>query len=209
MKKSLKSKVSGIYLSNFSVNSAILLLFLLLGTVIGMILTKQTGEGSALSSFENDINEIVQNGVGEYSLIKTFFNATKFPLAIFLLGFTVFGVFFAPLVVCVKGCLLSMSVSAIINSFGAKGFILALSMFGIQALAAIPCIIILSSYSMEVSKGFLSAFNKFKKNSLKTRPQTSSFVILFFVVVFILFLFSLLDVTVTPKLVSLSAKTIF
>lgn len=208
MKKSLKAKVSGIYLSNFPINSAILLLFLVLGTVAGMIFTKQTGEGSALTTLEKSIGEIVQNGVGEYSFIKTFFNSVKFPLVIFLLGFTAFGVFLTPFVVCIKGCLLSMSVSAIVNSFGAKGFLLALSMFGIQALASIPCIIVISSYSMEVSKGFLSVFSKFKKNSLKTRPQTSSFVIFFLIITFLLFLFSLLDVTVTPKLVSLSAKTI-
>ena len=147
--------------------------------------------------------------MGEYSFWSTFFNLIKFPLLVFFFGFTAFGVILTPATVFMKGCFVSASVSAAVSSFGAKGILFAVSMFGIQTLVSIPCLIVASAFSIELSKTFLFVFKRSKKNLVGVRPQISSFLILFLFMLLLLFLFSAVDAVLTPKLVSISAKTIF
>lgn len=209
MKTSLKSRITTLQANTFSTNAVVYIFVLLCGMVTGLLLSRNIQTSGFLSLFENDLQQIAINGVGEYSFAKTFFNSVKFPALIFFFGFTAPGVVLTPLAVFLKGWLLSASISAVVSSFGVNGAVVAMSMFGIQTLIQIPCLVIIASFSTDMSLFFLSTMKQTKIPSVRKHLRPGTYLLVFSITLVLLVVISFLDVFFTPKLVSLSLKRIF
>ena len=72
-------------------------------------------------------------------------------LLVVFLGFSLFGVFCLPVAAGVRGFYLSFSIAAFIRAFGAGGWPVAFSLFGVGALITIPCFFILASQAFAAS----------------------------------------------------------
>lgn len=73
----------------------------------------------------------------------------------FLLGFSSIGVFALPLLCAAQGTLLSFSLFCFAPVLGREGFAMLLALFGLRALAVIPCTLVLSSAALERSWGLM------------------------------------------------------
>lgn len=193
MKKKVVSKIS---LEPISINIAIMVVFILLGIVVGAVCCFSTDLSlSNLTAF-ND------NTVVHYSFLRTFFNFFKYPLILFLMGFTILGIFIIPIIVFLKGFFLSFSISSIFKFATARAFSFAFATFGIQIFVSVPCILFLSAISFEFSKNFAGPFRgkAIQKNSAKILPI--QYFITFIFLLLLIIIFSFLDAWITPKLIS-------
>ena len=69
----------------------------------------------------------------------------------FLLGFSSIGVFALPMLCAAQGTLISFSLFCFAPVLGREGFLMLLALFGLRALAVIPCTLLLSSAALERS----------------------------------------------------------
>jgi hypothetical protein len=133
---------------------------------------------------------------------RAFFNAFKYHVAVFLLGFTMLGVGVAPLITATKGFFLSFSITAFIKAFGLSGLWFSLGAFGVQALVSLPCLFYLSMRSMTASASLLGAVaGKYKRPLLKGLGATYLFP--FAICTVILCLTALFETFVSPPLLRL------
>ncbi|MDR0381083.1 MAG: stage II sporulation protein M [Oscillospiraceae bacterium] len=88
---------------------------------------------------------------------RALYNAFKYHVAVFLLGFTMLGVGLIPLVAAVRGFFLSFAVAAFVQAFGPGGLWLAAGAFGAQALLTLPCLFLVSLRGIAASAALLSA----------------------------------------------------
>lgn len=190
----------------FTSTFLILILFLLFGMVSGCLFALHSKDNSFFTTMSKSLQEIVVSGIEEYPLRKTYLNYVKYVLAVFFLGFTVLGIAGIPLTVFAKGFFLSLSVSGVIQTFGRKAIIIALSMFGLQALFSIPCILAASCVALETSFS-LSKLITLKRPQQGKRTISIKMYIFFFIVLsFLLFIPALLDTILTPKLALIALK---
>lgn len=202
-------KKTRISFSGIPANVAIMSVFLVFGLVVGILFAK-SGNSSVLNDFiGNDLIEINQNGIGEYSFFRTFFNLTKYTLIIIFLAFCAVGIFLIPLVVFTKGFMISLSVSSLVATLGKTGILCALAMFGIQTLAQLPILLIVSAMSLEFSKVSSSVILPQKYKFAAQNVKTGAFLLCLLVCIVFLFVASILDFFITPKLVLVVSKTLF
>ena len=195
---------------NLSVSIAVLAAMLLIGIVAGCVTASYVSgdSGQTLSEYVNQYVSLLGAGEGGGNLFPgTLFNLYKYPLLSFLFGFTAFGILLIPATVCVRGFFLSFSVGSMIRLFGYKGMLLALAVYGTQALITIPCLLIISAQAMRASRGFLQIMASGKRASVGSVFPKGYFV-MFGVCMIVIFLCVLLEIFVTPKLVCLAAASI-
>jgi len=190
---------------DFSVSIALMIVFILSGIVVGTVCCFATDFFPSNLGFITQIDKLGQNGF-DYSFFQSLFNFSKYPLLIFIFGLTALGFFVTPVLVFLKGFFLSFSVSAIFKCIEKNALLLAFSIFGVQVVFSIPCIIFFASVSFEFSKNFVNFFKKKTqiKKINKVRPQEYFFI--FLIVIIFVFLFAFLDTLITPKLIEITTK---
>ncbi len=201
MKGISKRNIANFSIKSFDVTIVIMTVCLVCGVVIGCATSFHMNEPFSLFKEYNVFSEGVSVN---YSYLKVYFNLIKYPLIVFLLGFTAFGEIAVPLTVAVKGFFISFSVSLMMHGNGTHGLLCALAVFGVQAIISVPSILILSSVSFRFSKLFSSR--------MVMRPQVkqqtinaSTYIIVFSAFFITALLLAFIDTVATPWLVSLTA----
>ncbi len=187
---------------------AVMAACMLLGIAIGCVFAANCGSDVLSKLIGEDIRNFSQDGIWQYSFLKTFFNLVKYPAVVFLLAFTAFGVIAIPVLVFAKGFILSLSVSSVIASFGKVGIVAALSVFGVQAAVSVPCLILLSAFAFETSRVFAFVIAPPKRRIPGKKPNFIYFAVFFVICCVLLLLTAVIDSMITPKLLSLSLKAI-
>ena len=194
MKGISKRNIANFSIKSFDVTIVIMTVCLVCGVVIGCATSFHMNEPFSLFKEYNVFSEGVSVN---YSYFKVYFNLIKYPLIVFLLGFTAFGEIAVPLTVAVKGFFISFSVSLMMHGNGTHGLLCALAVFGVQAIISVPSILILS---------------KLFSSRMMMRPQVkqqtinaSTYIIVFSAFFITALLLAFIDTVVTPWLVSLTA----
>ena len=81
------------------------------------------------------------------SPVQVLFSYYRGPLALFLAGFAICGVWLIPLLVLGQGFSLAFSVNCFAVSLGRSGVMLAIAAFGVRCLFVIPCSLYLATKS--------------------------------------------------------------
>ena len=83
--------------------------------------------------------------------LKTLLRLLIYPLAAFLMGFSVLGAAAVPLLLLFRGYSLSFSLALFIGAFGHKGTLLAILLIGVRALISTPCLFVMAVQSFNAS----------------------------------------------------------
>ena len=139
--------------------------------------------------------------MGEF--FSALFTACLYPFAAVFLGFSLLGVFCLPALAAVRGFFLCFSISAVVRSFGADGTLLALSIFGVNALLTIPCFFILSVQSFSASLKVLKGVTA--RGAGVMRPYDGGFFKRIGICTAVLACSALIDTLLVPRLIGLAA----
>lgn len=121
--------------------------FFLLGLLLGRLACGLVTEENIdqLRAYLLHYSEIAQNptdAVASFvSLFRTYY---RYPVVIYLLGFTAAGVALIPVVCMAQGFFLSFSIQCFAKAFGRNGVTLALSAMGVRCLFTVPCTLFLA-----------------------------------------------------------------
>ena len=129
----------------------------ILGVTAGALLAHRmdAGPDSALFAYLQGYAGLVQQD-GGIPLWRAFADAFLFPALALAAGFTLFGAAVIPLLLLVRGFLLSFSIAAFVSVFGINGLWLALGELGFQCVFGVPCLIVLSAYGAHMALKLLS-----------------------------------------------------
>ena len=97
------------------------------------------------------INQIADGTYVSPGFLSVLWLTGRYHLLALFLGFSLLGVLCLPVLAGVQGFYLSFSIAAFIRAFGAEGWPLAFSLFGIGALITIPCFFLLSTQAFATS----------------------------------------------------------
>ncbi|MDR1157502.1 MAG: stage II sporulation protein M [Oscillospiraceae bacterium] len=130
----------------------------LCGAVAGCLVTFRADESSA-EAMRGFLRGLLLEAEGPAGALlgRALYNALKYHVAVFLLGFTMLGVGLIPLVTAVRGFFLSFAVAAFVRAFGSGGLWLAAGAFGAQALLTLPCLFLVSLRGIAASAALLTA----------------------------------------------------
>lgn len=209
MKRFHKEKLAVARQNNVSLDLAIMVLFFLCGIAAGCIFSLYRGNADNSFLFDTNLNEIAQNGAKDYSFWQTYFNLIKYPTIVFLLGFTALGFFVIPITVSVKSFFIAFSVSSVIQALGLKGFWVALAFFGLQTAVSIPCLLLTATFAFNMSKLFATAVKHSGSSFISHNAKPGVYIVFFIILSILLLIFALLDIALTPTLVSIASKNIF
>lgn len=178
------------------------------GCIIGTICAGFIRDGTKLNEYVSGYLSIFLNGT---SARPDFFSAVidsyKYHLMAALLGFSIIGIFFIPVLTAVRGFFLCFSISAIVRLLGAKGILLALSIFGLNTILTIPCFFILSVYAFSASLYiFRLLFTKNAKGAVS--PFNGKFFLHCGICLIILMISALIETYLTPQLIGFAASHI-
>lgn len=172
----------------------------LVGIGVGALLAYRTDAGpdSALHAFLSAYTGLLQDGTPvTIPLWRAFLNAFLFPALAFFSGLTLIGVVSIPILLLIRGFLLSFVFTSFVAVFGVNGFWLAMGELGIQCVIGIPCLIILSVYSAHMALHLLAmARGSVRNEPLFSRPFFTRFAIC----VVLLTVCALADVFLSPML---------
>ena len=117
-----------------------------LGALAGMLVASQVGGGGqeSLSAYLEHYLAAAQAGAAVPPRLSVILWQTlRWPLLVFLLGFTALGVAGIPILFAVRGFLLSFAVSSFVLMFGGAGAILAFFAFGFSGMLSVPALFVL------------------------------------------------------------------
>lgn len=129
----------------------------LLGITAGALLAYRLGPDSALDTYLQGYADLLRQGEAVGTPVwRAFMDAFLFPALVFLSGLTLLGTALIPLLLLVKGFILSFSVTAFVSVFGLNGLWLALGEMGLQCILGVPCLIVLSVYGAHMALRLLA-----------------------------------------------------
>ncbi len=160
--------------SAFDIRTLLLSAMFLCGVCAGCITVSYITGDSA-----NVLNEYIKKEIlvsasditGKELFLKSAVSLCKYPIVIFLLGYTAFGIAFIPAILILRGYFISFCVTSVIRALGYKGIPTALSLYGFQALLSIPCILIIATKAMRASQAFFSFTREGKERRLSPVPD--------------------------------------
>lgn len=122
---------------------------LLLGALGGCLLAALMNEEGklAFSRFFTGYGAALAAGAGVPELAALLWDLAKWPLAVFLLGFSSLAVAAVPLLFGLRGFLVSYCVAALIRAMAGRGALLALVLFGVESLFCLPVLLLLGLQS--------------------------------------------------------------
>ena len=131
-----------------------LALFFFGGAILGQVLAGRVPDETGAELTQYLENYVRLGGEGTLSA-KTAISALviyyRYPLIAFFLGFASAGVVLLPCVTVAYGFFLSFSVCCFTAAFGTDGVLLALTVFGLRCLVALPCYFLLAASSWGTS----------------------------------------------------------
>jgi len=161
------------------------------------------------AQLQTDVESYFQNYSVGYNHLHLFFtnvlHQMKYPLILFVFGFTIFGSIAAVALVCIKGYTLAFAFSALIRVHGIKGYFLIPVMFGSQCLFVLPFFFLLASVCFRLSFSFLRKHygNKHIAHLFYGQESIHSFMTHLAVVAFFAFICAAFDTYVTPQILLL------
>jgi len=148
---------------------AFLALFFLVGAVLGSVFASFISPkvGQELLEYSSDAVNASMCNRGD--VLLSLISVTKYPLIIFLLGFTLYGFFTVPVVVGFKGFSLSFAIAAMVKIYGYQGLLTSAVLYFGTNFFTIPCIFIVSAMSFQTSKSLAATF--FRKSAAPAGKQ--------------------------------------
>lgn len=129
----------------------------LAGGLSGFFFSSLGGDSPELMDYLSSYFQSVGQGSGvEPSLWSSAWELTRWPLAAFLLGSTALGALGLPVLLGVRGFLLSFATATLARLFGLPGVAVSLAVFGVTALVAVPVLFVVSLDAFRQSLGRLS-----------------------------------------------------
>lgn len=136
---------------------AILGVCFLAGGLSGFFFSSLGGDSPELMDYLSRYFQSAGQGSGvEPSLWFSIWELTRWPLAAFLLGSTALGALGLPVLLGVRGFLLSFATATLARLFGLPGVAASLAVFGVTALVAVPVLFVISLDAFRQSLGRLS-----------------------------------------------------
>lgn len=127
------------------------------GTLGGFFFSGWSGNNVALPDYLRQCFEAAGEGNWlEPSLWSSIWDLIRWPLAAFLLGSTTLGAAGIPILLGVRGFLLSFAAATFVRLFGLPGVAASLTAFGVSALIVVPVLFVVSSDAFRQSLGRLS-----------------------------------------------------
>lgn len=96
-----------------------------------------------LDYFSGYFSALRDSGAVQPSLPSTVWEVARWPLLVFLLGFTALGVVGIPAALCLRGFLFSYAVSVLVRLYGSAGLASALAVFGVSGFLVLPALFVL------------------------------------------------------------------
>lgn len=144
-----------------------------------------------------------QSGLSAGQIARAFFLYFRYPLAVFLLGFASFGVLVIPLLGVLMAFSFSYSVSCFVAALGGRGVLLALSLLGLRYVISLPCFFLLGQGALRTSWELtLCTLGQGRRRSAALYDR--AYFLRFFFAAAALTLGALLDLWLTPWLLSLA-----
>lgn len=124
---------------------AILGVCFLAGGLSGFFFSTLGGDSSELMNYLGRYFQLAGQGSGvEPSLWSSVWELTRWPLAAFLLGSTALGALGLPVLLGIRGFLLSFATATLARLFGLPGVAASLAVFGVTVLVAVPVLFVVS-----------------------------------------------------------------
>ena len=174
----------------------------IIGAITGCIVAANGGDNAQLASVVADYT--VLSDVNFWSVL---FNILRFPIIIILCGLCVFGTIMIPIVVAVRGFLLLFTITTFVRLFGGIGLLYSLSLFGIQCLFVLPCILLLATQGL-VSASILFSLASSRGKKLSGSVFSGAYFFRMLICLGVLLFCALAETLVTPFLVSLTMDKI-
>jgi len=142
---------------NRSVQLAVLGICFAVGALGGFFFSGGTEDNPELLDYLRRYFQMAGQGGGvEPALWSSVWDFARWPLAAFLLGSTALGALGIPLLMGVRGFLLSFSTATFARLFGFPGVAASLAAFGVTALVAVPVLFAVSADAFRQSLARLS-----------------------------------------------------
>lgn len=136
---------------------AILGVCFLAGGLGGFFFSGLGGDSPELMDYLGRYFQLAGQGSGvEPSLWSSVWELSRWPLAAFLLGSTALGALGLPVLLGVRGFLLSFAAATLARLFGLPGVAASLAVFGVTALVVVPVLFVISLDAFRQSLGRLS-----------------------------------------------------
>lgn len=135
--------------------------FFFLGGLLGCALAARVGGGGSDSLalyLERFVAAAGEQTVSAPPLFSLVWETVRWPLLVFVLGFTTLGVLGIPIVFFIRGFLLAFSIASFVRMFGGAGGLLAFFVFGVSGCVALPVLFILGVQGLLASRYLATRF---------------------------------------------------
>lgn len=171
------------------------------GIIIGATASAYINSDTA-NELTNSINGLKALASDAQSYFTYLWSAFKYPLIIFAFSFSVIGVAAIPAIILCKGFFLGFSIGSVMKVFGNRGIAISLSALGISSFISIPCIILLSAFSLSASYKQIYMFSN-KRRVITSSVFSKGYFFIYGIVSVILCIESALDFFLTPLIIRL------
>jgi hypothetical protein len=185
-------------------NAAVLpaLIFLcicfIIGAITGSVVAANGGDSAQLASMIADFTVL-----SDVNFWNVLLNILRFPVIVILCGLCVFGTVMIPIVVAVRGFLLLFTITTFVRLFGGSGLLYSMSLFGIQCLFVLPCILLLAAQGL-VSASLLFSLASSRGKKISGSVFSGAYFIRILICFGVLLFCALVETLITPYLVSLT-----
>ena len=186
----------------FRARLLMLCFFFVLGSALGVVVHDAAVPSAAEQLREYILQYAVLAAEGEVdtALISVLAVYFRYPLTVYLAGFSVLGLLLVPLLALLQGFSLAFSVCCFSAALGRSGILLALASFGTRCILTLPCLLYLAVQAMERSFS-KTAVGRDKGKRQTTQVRSNGRTLLCLI---ILALGVLAELTVVPKLIQLA-----
>lgn len=186
--------------STVNVHIAVLLICFLLGVFCGYLWALFGYGNSDLESYLTDyFNLAAENGI-DVSPVSVLWNSVKWPVFVVLLGTSVIGVAAIPIVLMIRGFLLTYTTACFSILLGRSGFIVSVVLFAVTVLLELPVLFIYGCDFLRVSIARVTRISK-GEDDLKPECLLSG--------IGVLIVAAALQWTVVPRLFSAFCSRLF
>lgn len=181
-------------------------LFFICGAFAGSYFSAaaQGGGETALSEYITGFVTASGQSITSPSLFGALVSGLRFPLLIFCCGLTPFGVFAIPVIFSARGFFLSFTITSFYRILGQAGLRLALAVFGLPGLLSVSVLFVLGLQGF-LNSGLILNYRRGKNSRINNKINKDYFWC-GAICLFLLLLSAILEISVTPKLITAAAN---